>query len=152
MPANPEEPPVDGFRFVPLFNGWYNLVDKLSKASSALTKCRLTMTLGDHEKRVKEIRCIHMKEKQARRVLLMWLLSNHNNELEIVHLDITQNIAWIYKNTPEQVKESRLNHEFLLTGVTKELDPLNSLEEEKRFIAEKRAEYMDAHLLDSLAQ
>jgi hypothetical protein len=152
MPANPEEPPVDEFRFVPLFNKWHMFVYKLSKALSMLTNSRLTMTLANHEKHVREIRCVHMKEQQARRDLLMWLLSNHNNGPKIAHLDITENMVWFYKNTPEQVNESRLNHEILFTAVTKELDPQNLREEEERFIAEKRAEYVAAHLLDSLAQ
>jgi hypothetical protein len=156
MPHNPEEPPpgnIKGeFHFVPLSNTWYNLADKLVKALSVLTNSRRTMTLANHEKHVKEIRYVHMREKQARRDLLLWLLSNHNNGPKIAHLDITKNIVRVYKNTPGQVKESRLNHEILLTGVTKELDPQNLREEEERFIAEKHAEYVAAHLLDSQAQ
>ena len=152
MPTNPEEPPVDKFHFVPLFNKWHRFVYELSNALSMLTNSRLTMPLANHEKHVRDICCVQMKEKQARCDLLMWLLSNHNNGPKIAHLDITTNTVWIKKNTPGQVNESRLNHEILFTGVTKELDPQNLREEDERFIVEQRAEYMAAHLLHSLAQ
>ena len=152
MPANPEEPPPGTFNFVHLFNKWHTFVYELRNALSMLTKSRLTMTLANHEKRVKEIHHVHMTEKQTRRDLLLWLLSKHNHSRDIAHLDITSNNVWFYKNTPEQVNKSRLNHEILFTEVTKELDLLNLREEEERFITEKRAEYVAAHLLDSQAQ